>query len=146
MLDRKHADRAFEPDDRHPRKAVEALLSGLWTISESRVAGRFGEVEDASFGGDRADKALRHPQPRHVDRFLAQAVRREQLQHVVAQQVDRADLAAHRLGDNVDDTVELGLRRPALSHDLVETRQDLASGGSCGGSHGWGASRKRPPG
>ena len=74
------------------------------------MLGRFGEIEDASFGGDRADQALAHPQPGDVHRFLAQAVGREQLQLVVAQQVDRADFAIHLVGDEVDDLVELGLR------------------------------------
>ena len=48
-----------------------------------------------------------------VHRFLAQAVGGEQLELVVAQQVDRADFARHRLGDEVDDLVELGLRTAA---------------------------------
>ena len=77
------------------------------------MVGRFGEVEDAPFGGDRADQALAHAQAGDVDRFLAEAVGREQLQRIVAQQIDRADLALHRLGDQVDHLVELGLRRPA---------------------------------
>ena len=46
--------------------------------------------------GDRADQALAHAQAGDVHRFLAQAMSREQLEHVVAQQVDRADFAAHR--------------------------------------------------
>ena len=90
------------------------------------MLGRFGEVEDSAFGGDGADQALAHPQLGDVHRFLAQAVGREQLELVVAQQIDRADLAAHRLGDQVDDAVELGLGRAARGHHLVETGQDLA--------------------
>ena len=85
--------------------------------------------------GDRADEALAHPQPGDVDGFLAQAVGRKQLEIIVAQQVDRADVAVHRLGDEVDDAVELALRRAALRHDVVETGQDLAGGGGGGGSH-----------
>ena len=64
-----------------------------------------------------------------VHRFLAQAVRGEQFERLVAQQIDRADLALHRLGDQVDDPVELGLRRAALGHDIVKAGQDLAGGG-----------------
>ena len=99
------------------------------------MLGSFGEVEDAPFGGDRADQALAHAQAGDVHRFLAQAVGREQLEDIVAQQIDRADVAAHRLGDEIDDAVELGLRRPALGHDLVQTGQDLAGGGGGGGGH-----------
>ena len=100
------------------------------------MAGGLGEVEDAAFLGDRADQALAHRQAGDVDRFLAQAVGREQLERVVAQQIDRADLALHRLGDEVDDPVELGLRRAALGHDLMEAGQDLAGGGGGGQWHG----------
>ena len=76
------------------------------------------------------------PQAGDVDRFLAQPVGGEQLELVVAQQIDRADLAAHRLGDQVDDLVELGLRRAALGHDLVQAGQDFA-GGSGGAGAAW---------
>ena len=93
------------------------------------------------FCGDRAGQALAHPQLGDVDRLLAQAARGEQLEHAVAQQVDRADLAIHRLADDVDDLVELALRRAALGHDLVQTGQDLASGGGGGGGHRRGAIR-----
>ena len=135
MLDGEHADRAFEPDDRHAGEAVEALFAGLRPVGEGGMVGRLGEVEDASLGGDRADQALAHAQPSDVHRFLAQAVGREQLEEVVAQQVDRADFARHRVGDEVDDLVELGLRRAALGHDLVQAGQDLAGGGGGGERH-----------
>ena len=71
-----------------------------------------------------------------MNRLLAQAVGREQLEIIVAEEVDRADVAVHRLGDEVDDAVELALRRTALGHDLVETGQDLAGGSGGGGGHG----------
>ena len=94
MLDGEHADRAFEADDRHAGEAVEALFAGLGPVGEGGVVGGFGEVEDAAFRGDRADQAFAHAQAGDVHRFLAQAVGREQLEVVVAQQIDRADLAA----------------------------------------------------
>ena len=135
MLDGEHPDRAFEADDRHAGEAVEALLPRFGPVGEGGMLGSLGEVEDAALGGDRADQALAHPQPRHVHRFLAQAVGGEQLEEIVAQQVDRADVAAHRIRDQVDDAVELALRRAALGHDLMETGQDLASGGGGGERH-----------
>ena len=61
MLDGEHADRAFEPDDRHAGEAVEALLAGFGPVGEGRMLGGLGEVEDAPFGGDRPDQALAHP-------------------------------------------------------------------------------------
>ena len=145
VLDGKHADRAFEANDRNAGKAVEALLAGFGPIGEGRVIGGFGEVEDAAFGGDRADQALAHAEPGHVDRFLAQAVGREQLELVVAQKVDGADLALHRLGDQVDDLVELGLRAAAARHDLMQARQDFAGGGGGAQRHGQALSDARRP-
>jgi hypothetical protein len=126
MLDREHADRAFEPDNRNAGEAVKALLSRFRAVSERGVLGGFSEVEDARLGGDRADEAFAHPQPRDVHGLFPQTMGREQLEIIVAQQVDRADIAAHRLGDEVDDAIELALHRAALRHDVVETGQDLA--------------------
>ena len=60
MLDGEHADRAFEPDDRHAGEAVEALLAGLRAVGEGGMLGGLGEVEDAALGGDRADQAFAH--------------------------------------------------------------------------------------
>ena len=72
-----------------------------------------------------------------VDRGLLEPPRREQFEHALAKQVDRADLAIERLADDVDDLVQLALRRDARGHQLVELRQDRACG-SGGGHH-------RPP-
>ncbi len=148
MLDGEHPYRAFEAHDRHSREAVEPLLAGFRAIDELRVLGGLGEVEDSPLGGDGPDQALAHPHPGDVHRFLPQAVSREQLEIIVPEQVDRADVAGERLGDEVDDLVELGLRRAALRHHVVEAGQDLASGGSCGGGHRrrairWGAGLSR---
>ena len=126
VLDRKYADRAFEPDNRNSGEAVEPFLSGFRAIGESRVLGGLGEVEDPPFGGDGADQALAHPQLGHVNSLFAEAVGGEQLELVVAQQIDRADLALHLVGDQIDDPVQFGLGRSARRHHVVETGQDLA--------------------
>ena len=86
---------------------MEALLAGFGPVSEGRMLGGFGEVEDAPFRSDGADQTLAHPQPGDVHRFLPQAMGREQLEEIVAEQVDRANVALHRRGDQVDDAVEL---------------------------------------
>ena len=143
MLDREHADGAFQPNDRHAGEAVEALLARFRAVGERRMIGGFGEVEDAPFRRDGADQALPHAQPGHVHCFLPQAMRREQLEEIVPEQVDRADVAPHRRGNHVDHAVELGLRRAALGHDLVQTGQDLAGGGGGGERHGGTAIRWR---
>ena len=69
------------------------------------MLGRFGEVEDSALGGDGADETLAHGQPGDVHGFLAKPASGEQLELVVAQQIDGADLALHRLGDQVDDLI-----------------------------------------
>ena len=129
MLNGEDPDRAFEPDDRDSGEAVVPLLPRLRLVEEGWVLGRLSEVEYASFGGNGADKALTHFEPRHVDGLFAEAVSGEQLEIVVAEQVDRADVAGHLLRDEVDNLVELGLGRAAARHDRVEAGQDLASGG-----------------
>jgi len=84
-----------------------------------------------------------------MDRFLRKATGGEQLQHALAQQVDRADLAIEAAADDLDDVVELGLRGAARGHDFVEASQDGARGGDRGrdraggdgGGHGGGPER-----
>ena len=145
VLDREDSDRGLEPDDWNARKAVEPLLACFRTVGEGRVLRCLGEVEDSALACDRADEAFAHPQPGYVNRLLAQAVSREQLEIIFTQQIDRADIAVHRLSDEIDDAVELALRRAALRHDLVETRQDLASGSGSSRSHALRLSDAPPP-
>ena len=88
MLDGEHADRAFETDDRNAREAMEMLLARLGAIGECRMIGRLCEIEDPALGGDRADQAFAHPQSGDVNGLLPEAARREQLEMIVAKQVD----------------------------------------------------------
>jgi hypothetical protein len=136
VLDGKHSDRTFPVDDRNTREAVEMLLAGLGAIDELRMARRFGKVQDPAFGSDHTDEPFAGFQPRDVHRFLAKAVSRKQLKLVVAQQIDRADLAPHFVGDQVDDLVELRLRGAAAGHYVVKARQDIAGGCGGGQRHG----------
>ena len=125
MLHRQHADRALEPHDRNSGEAVEPLLAGLRLVGEGGMLGRLGEVKYASLSGYRANQALTHVKPSDVHRFLSQPVGREELEVVFAQQVDRTDVAIHLLRNEVDDLVELALRRPTPRHDRVESGEDL---------------------
>jgi hypothetical protein len=112
------------------------LLAGFGSVDELGMAGCLGQVEDPAFAGDRPDQAFAELEPGDVHRFLAKAVSREQLQLVVAKQIDRADFARHLVGNQVDDLVELGLRRAAPGHHVVKARQDFA-GGRGGGQRHW---------
>jgi hypothetical protein len=126
MLDCKDADRTFEANDRHSGKAVEAFFAGLRLVDIGGMLGRLGQVEDAPLGCDRADETLAEAKAGHVNRLLAKTVGCEKLEIIIAQEVDRADLALHLLSNEIDDLVELGLGRTALRHDFVETGKDLA--------------------
>jgi hypothetical protein len=129
VLHRENPDGTLETNDRDAGEAVEPLLARFRLVDISRVLDGLRKVEHAALGRDRSDQPLAHPQPSHVHGFLAQSVRREQLEIIVAQEIDRADLAFHLVRDEVDDLVELGLRRSAPRHDGMEAGQDLAGGG-----------------
>gem|GEM_PF-4615235 len=128
VLDAEHAHRRLPPDDRHAREAVEQLLAGLRAVDERRVRLGFGEVERRARRGDGADEALPQRELGDVDGFLREALGGEQLEHAVAQQVDRADLGVERLRDDRDDAVELRLGTGLRRHDVVEPAQNLARG------------------
>ena len=104
-----------------------------------------GEIENSALGGDGSDEALARSQASDVNRFLAQAMRCEQLETIVAEEIDRADVASHRFGDEVDDAVKLALRRAAFRHDLVKSSQDLTGGRGGGASHDPALSDAPPP-
>ena len=129
VLDGEHADRLLAPHDRHAGEAVVEFLAGLGPVGEIGVAGRLVEVQRLDLLGDLADEPLAERELGDVDRFLPQPARGEEFEHAVAQQVDRADLAVHRLADDLHDLVELGLRIGARGHHVVEAGEDLAGGG-----------------
>jgi hypothetical protein len=126
MLDGEDSDRPLAADDRHSGEAMEQLLAGLAPIGEFGMARRLGEVEDRHVPGDRSDQPLAERELGDVDGALVEPDRGEQLEHPVAQQVDRADLALHRLGDDLDDLVELGLGARPRGHHVVQPGQYLA--------------------
>ena len=47
---------------------------------------------------------------------------KSKLKEIVSQQIDGANVAAHLVGDQISNLVELVLRGAALRHDSVETR------------------------
>jgi hypothetical protein len=132
MLHDQRADRAFTIDDRHPGEGMELLLPRFGAIGEIGMRLGFGQVERLDVGRDGAGKPLADCQPGDVDRALVQPAGGEQLQHPLAQQVHRAHLAIEALADDLDHPVEFALRVHARGHDLVQAREDGASGGGCG--------------
>ena len=132
VLHGQHADRPLAPHDRHAGEGMELLLAGFRPVLEFRVRRGLGQVQRLDVGRDRAGQPFSDPEAGDVDRRLFETARREQFEHPLAQQVDRADLAIERLADDVDDLVELALRRDARGHQLVELREDRAGGGDGG--------------
>jgi hypothetical protein len=132
MLDRDHADRLVAAHDRDAGETVEQFLAGLGLIGEIGVAGRLVEVERLDILGDRPDQPLAQRHLGDVDRLLLEAAGREQFEHAVAQQVDRADFAVERLADDLDDLIELGLRSRARRHHIVKAGKDFACSGGRG--------------
>jgi hypothetical protein len=128
MLHRKHAHRSLAPHDRDAREAVVKLLTRLRIIDEVWVAGRLVEVQHLDLLRDRAHQPLAERELGDVHRLLLQASRREQLEHPVAQQIDRADLARQRLADDLHNPVELRLRGAARGHHVMQARQYLPRG------------------
>ncbi len=133
MLDAQHAHRALAPHDRDAGEAVVDVLAGLGLVGEFGMRGGLVEIERLDMLGDGADQALAQRQLGDMHRRLAEPARGVELQHAIAQQVDRADLAGQRLADDLDDIVELGLRVGAPRHQVVQPGQDLAGGGGGGG-------------
>ena len=132
MLDAQYAHSAFAVDDRHTGKRVELFLPRLGAIGEVGVGLGLGQVERFDIVGDGPGQAFAHGQPRDVDGFGIQALRRIQLQRAFTQQVDRADLARQALGDDLDHAVEFVLCMGTPGHDLVQARKYLAGGSNCG--------------
>ena len=147
MLDGKHADRplacARSARRRSCGTAPRRSRAGRRIRDGSAASAR---LSTATSLGDRADQALAQRQLGDVDRALVEADGGEQLEHAVAQQIDRADLAGHRLGDDLDHLVELGLGAGLRGHHVVETGQDLAGGRGGGGRRHDPALPERPCG
>ena len=144
MLDGEDADRPLPPHDGHAGEAVEQLLAGLGPVGEFGVADGFGEVEHGGGPGDRADQPLAQRQLGDVDGALVEADRGVEFEHPVAQQVDGADLALHRLGDDLHHLVELRLRAQPRRHHVVEAGQYLTGrSGRLGGHEDGLAGRRR---
>lgn len=89
----------------------------------------FGEVQRRPRLGDRAHEALAKGQPRDVNGLLLEAPRGKQLQHAVAQQVDRRHFGFERAGNQHGDLVKLRLRGVAGRHHVVKAAQKLPCGG-----------------
>ena len=105
----------------HADERVKNLLARLGAVGEIGMGLRIGERQGPRRRGDDADETFADAQPRAVHGFRAQALGREQLQHLArAHDVDRADLRHHLAGDDADDVIEALLRRARAGHDIAQ--------------------------
>ena len=112
VLHDQHAEHAPGAHDRHAGQRMVDLLARLRAVGELRMALRVGERQRPGVGGDVADQALADPQARAVHGRGIEALGGEQLEHLAgAQQVDRADLGHHLVGDQAHDLAQRCPRR-----------------------------------
>ncbi len=124
VLHRQHADDAAAAQDRHAHQRVIGLLSGFRAEGEVGMDLAIRQGERTLLGRDLADEALAHPEPGAPHGGGAQALGREQLQHVAgAADVDGADLRRHVLGDDRDDPRQPGIAIAVAGHDVADARQ-----------------------
>jgi hypothetical protein len=92
-----------------------------------------GKVQRLVAGRDAADQTLADGHAGDVDRLLRQAAGGKQLQHALAQQIDRADFRMQALADHLDHGVEFGLRILAAGHHFMQTCENGARRADGGG-------------
>ena len=125
-----HAEHAAGAHDRHAGERVVDLLTRLRAVGELRMALRVVERERPGVGGDVADQALADPQAGAVHGRGIEALGGEQLEHLAgAQQVDRADLGHHLVGDQAHDLAQGFLGRAATRHRVPEPLEEHSRSG-----------------
>ena len=116
-----HAEHAAGAHDRHAGERVIDLLAGFRPVGELRMALRVVERQRPGVGRDVADQALADPQARAVHGRRIEALGGEQLEHLAgAQQVDRADLGHHLVGDQAHDLAQRVLDGVGTRHRVPE--------------------------
>ena len=127
VLHDQHAERTPCPQHRHAEERVVNLLARLRQIGEGRMLLRVRKVQRPCAGRDRADETLAEPQLRKVNRARVQTLGGVQLEHGIgAQDVERAHLGHHVLGDVADDLVEPLLWPKRFRHELPQPSQQYA--------------------
>jgi hypothetical protein len=106
------------------------FFTGLGTIGVLRMVLRIVERQRTAVGGDVADQALTDPQSRAVDGRGVEALGREQFQHFARpQQVDRADLGHHLVGDQAHDFAQRDFDGLGTRHRVPEPLEEHSRSG-----------------
>ena len=121
VLHHQHAQHAAGPHDRHAGQRMVDLLARLRSVGVLWMALRVGQRQRPVMGGDVADQALADPQARAVHGRGIEALGGEQFEHFAgAQQVDRADLGNHLVGDQAHDLAQRVLDGVGTRHRVPE--------------------------
>ena len=130
VLHHQHAEHAAGAHDRHAGERVIDLLARLRTVGELRMALRVVERQRPGVRGDVADQALADPQARAMHGRGIEALGGEQLEHLAgAQQVDRAHLGHHLVGDQAHDFAQGFLGRTTTRHRVPEPLEEHSRSG-----------------
>jgi hypothetical protein len=130
VLHHQDAEHATRAHDRHAGQRVIDFLTRLGAIGELWMGLRVVERQRPAVGRDVADETLADPEAGTVHRRGIEALRREQFQHLAgAQQVDRADLGHHLVGDQAHDLGERVLDGTRTRHRVPEPLEEHSRSG-----------------
>ena len=130
VLDDQHAEHPARTHDRNAGQRMVDFLARLGAIGELRVVLRIVERQRPPMGGDVAHQALADPEARAVDGRGVEALRGEQFQHLAgAQQVDRADLRHHLVGDQSHDLAQRHFDGLGTRHRVPEPLEEHSRSG-----------------
>ena len=130
VLHDQDAQHAAGAHDRHARQRVIDFLAGLGAIGELRMMLGIVERQRPAMGGDVADQTLADPQARGMDGRRVEALGCEQFQHLARpQQVDRADLGHHFVGDQAHDLAQRHFDGLGTRHRVPEPLEEHSRSG-----------------
>ena len=127
VLHHEDAEDLAEALDRHAEEAREALLAGLGQVAVAAGVRGVGGGERLGGLGDLADEALADAEAGEVHRLRVEPLGGGELEHVLAAEVDRADLGDEALGDQADDAVEPFLAAAGLGQRGAQAREEHAA-------------------
>ena len=123
-----HAQPLAHALDRHAEERGENLLPRLRHIAEALFRRRIRRIHRRGRARHAPHKALTQLHPRLVDRLFLEALSRAKLQRIlIAEQIDRADLGPHAIGNQMCDAVQTVLPLAGQGETVAQTPQQFAA-------------------
>lgn len=130
VLHDQHTQHPAGTHDRHARQRMVNLLAGLGAVGKLRMVLGIVERQRPAVRRDVADQALADPEPRAMHGRGVEALGREQFQHFArAQQIDRADLGDHLVGDQTHDLAQRHFDGLGTRHRVPEPLEEHSRSG-----------------